>query len=455
MKKKYRRLTLAERVSIQECLDRGDSIRGCAKAIGRAPSTVAREISANRTGAKAPARLAKCPFAKECDAKRICGEACASPSMACRLCTEVDCRTACPAYAERTKCMILERAPHVRNHCRHRRYFCGRDGRFAYDAHAANAAAHARRSDCRRGIDMDEDRAASALALLKEGLSRGLSPYEMSVLYESEIGVHRSTIYRWVERGYGGLSNMELERKVGFKPRKKDPARKATSHAKKRAYAAFDTLDGDVRAGACEMDTVMGTKSDSAALLTLYHRPSDLQLVLLLAERTCREVKRGLLSLKRACPPSLFARLFRCVLTDNGLEFADEDGIGAIFGERPSRRSAPRLFYCDPRQSQQKGACEKNHSELRQILRKGAFSFDELEAADLAVAMSHVNSNPREGLCGMSPISMFLAAYGNEGADLLDALGVRQVGRDEINLTPDILDIERAARGEEPLTRLK
>lgn len=359
---------------------------------------MAREVYANRIRTKAPVRLAKCPFAKECDAKRICGEECASPSMACRLCTEVNCKTACPAYAEHTKCTILKRAPHVCNHCRYRRYFCGRDGRYVYDAQAADAVVNARRSDCRRDIDMDENRGASVLAILKEGLSRRLSPYEMSVLYEDEIGVHRSTIYRWVERGYGGLSNIELERKVEFKRRKKDPARKATLHTAKRAYAAFEALDDDIRAGACEMNTVVGAKCDASTLLTLYHRPSDLQLALLLAEKTRSEVKRALLMLRKACSPSLFARLFKCVITDNGVEFSDEDGIGAIFGEKPSRRSVPHLFYCDPRQSQQKGACEKNHSKLRQILKKGAFSFDKLEEADLAVVMSHANSNPREGL---------------------------------------------------------
>ena len=66
---------------------------------------------------------------------------------------------------------------------------------------------------------MDQTRAQVALAQIKEGLARGLSPYELSVLYEDTIGVHRSTIYRWVEAGYGNLTNLELERKVGFKQR--------------------------------------------------------------------------------------------------------------------------------------------------------------------------------------------------------------------------------------------
>lgn len=455
MDRKYTRLTLADRIAIQECLDKGCSVNECARTIGRAASTVLREVRENRMKVEGTAHKFKCGQRSCCTLRRVCGEDCPSAraTVLCKDCKTRDCRDACPDYAERARCEILSRAPYVCNRCKKKGYRCGRDGKFVYEAKAADAMAKTRRCDARRGIDLDEERAGRVLSLLREGLSRGLSPYEISVLYEDGIGVHRSTIYRWVERGYGGLSNMELERKVGFKPRAKDPARAATSHSRKRAHSAFQALDEGLRTAAVEMDTVLGRKTDAQALLTLYHRPSDMQLALLLVEKSCDEVKRALLMLKEVCPPPLFEKLFRCVLTDNGAEFSDEDGIGAILGEKPARSSSPHLFYCDPRRSQQKGSCEKNHSELRQILRKGLFSFDELEGADLSVVMSHANSNPREGLCGMSPIGMFLAAYGDDGADLLDALGIRQMGRDEITLTPDILDIERAARGKEPLTR--
>ena len=147
----------------------------------------------------------------------------------------------------------------------------------------------------------------------------------------------------------------------------------------------------------------------------------------------------------------------RTVLTDNGEEFADEDGIGALAGERiEDGKLGVRLYYCDPRQSQQKGGCEKNHTEIRQILEKGMFAFDELTGADMAVLMSHANSNPRASLGGKTPIQMLRFVYGEEEADaLLDALGIQEVGRDELMLKPEILDIERERRGEPPLTRLK
>ena len=55
----------------------------------------------------------------------------------------------------------------------------------------------------------------------------------------------------------------------------------------------------------------------------------------------------------------------------------------------------------------------------------------------------------------MSPIDMFLAAFGDDGRDLLDALGVEKVDRERLTLKPKILNAERAARGEEALTYLK
>ena len=118
----------------------------------------------------------------------------------------------------------------------------------------------------------------------------------------------------------------------------------------------------------------------------------------------------------------------RVGLTDNGDEFADEDGIGEILGEEVVCGELDvRLYYCDPRQSQQKGGCEKNRTEIRQLLEKGAFVFDELVPADMAVLMSHANSNPRASLGGKSPIQMLRFVYGDEDAqDMLDAFGIRE-----------------------------
>lgn len=456
MDKDYKQLTLKERKEIEAGLTRGDSFRAIARTIDRNVSTVSREVRENRHVRAFKARKGACRDQKWCKRVGVCGE-CVREGAFCASCDARDCRDHCKTYADQIACDALVRAPWVCNACRKNRYGCRRQNRFVYDAEVAQKTSDERRSDSRKGIDMEQDRAELALSQIKDGLSRGLSPYEISVLYSDIVGVSQSTIYRWVEAGYGGLTNLELERKVGFKPRKKEASHRSTRHSPKRSHDAFLELSEGQRAARTELDCVIGRSIDGQAVLTLYNLPCHVQLALLLGAHDCASVKAALMAVRSAMPEGMRERWMRTVLTDNGEEFADEDGIGALLGEKKAGGELKvRLYYCDPRQSQQKGGCEKNHTEIRQVLEKGAFIFDELVPADMAVLMSHVNSNPRESLGGKSPIQMLRFIYGEQDADvLLNALGIREIGRDELMLKPEILDIERAKRGEPPLTRLK
>lgn len=267
--------------------------------------------------------------------------------------------------------------------------------------------------------------------------------------------MHPSTVCRWVGAGYGGLTNLGLERKAGFRPRRKERPARPTAHSKKRRREAFAALPEDVRLSRTELDTVIGRKADRQAVLAVYNLPSHVQLALLVPAHDCEGVKGRLSALRGVMPPAMRERWFSVALTDNGAEFSAEDGVGAVLGERVEGGSLKvRLYYCDPRQSQQKGSCEKNHTEIRQILRKGAFAFDDLEPADTAALMSHVNSNPRASLGGLAPLQMLRAVFGDGDAeDLMAALGIEEASRDRLTLTPEVLDAERAKRGAPPLKR--
>ena len=54
------------------------------------------------------------------------------------------------------------------------------------------------------------------------------------------------------------MTNMELRRKVGYRPRKRAAGRAATRHSARRSYAAFLALGEDACAAAWEMDAVEG-----------------------------------------------------------------------------------------------------------------------------------------------------------------------------------------------------
>ena len=414
----YGRLTRHERDTVQRMLERGASCRQIARELGRSPSTVCSEVASHRF-VTAP---------RERRGERVDASA--------------DLSAACPRLAAWPRCC---------NGCgRYRAIGCKRRPHVFYDARAAQLCADSVLVSSRRGIDADEPAAAARLEAIRGCLRRGLSPEQMAARNGGPVDLSPSTIYRWVAAGYDGMTNMELRRKVGYRPRRRAPAASATRHSPRRSYAAFLGLGEDACAAAWEMDTVEGAREDSACLLTLLHRPSRLQLALPLAAKDAESVAAALGGVRSVLGAGGTGRVFRAVLTDNGAEFSDEGAIAALLGEGPGET---RLFYCDPRRSDQKGACERNHVEIRKLLPKGrGLRFDRLVPADLSLAMSHVNSEPRGALGFSTPARAFRAMLGEDAAALLDAYGVEEVPIGELDLTPGLIARARAERGDAPLS---
>ena len=411
--KPYRRLDKADRIAIERGLDKRKPCRQMARELGRSPSTIADEVARNRTVCRGPnkgGRAAKAPD------------------------------DACPKLLEWPRCC---------NGCRFRRYHCSRRWRCEYSAARAQALADAELRESRTGVDRGEAEFERAMGLIRSDVARGLSPQQIALARAAEVGASASTIYRWIERGYAGMSSLELRRKCGYKPRSRAKPPRQTAHGAARSFAAFTELPEEERAAACEMDTVVGLKSDRRCLLTLYLRAFRFQLALPMPDKTAASTGSALDMLEKAAPKA-FRRLFPLLLTDNGAEFADCGGIERSSLDPAARRCS--AFYCDARQSQQKGGCERNHVELRKILPKGrGISFDRLGGRDCAVLMSQLHSEPRPSLGGMCAIDMLLAALGADGRELLDALGVEKVPYEELNMTVEAIEADRRRRGEEPL----
>lgn len=410
----YPRLTLDDRRGIERGLDRGESLREIARRLGRQPSTVSREVRRNRVYLTPRARAGE----------RF------------------------PEVAPGGACSRVAGAPHVCNGCNKRRVGCSRTPKAEYRAVRAQALADRELREARRGVDETEEGMAMKLEVIRSDLARGPSPEQIAATRPS-LGVSKSTIYRWADEGYGGMSNMELRRKVGYKPRRRRAPRRPTPHSDRRSHAAFLALPRDERDGCWETDTVEGRAGDSAVLLTLLNRAARFQLALPMASKASAETVRALSGLRALLGEGGVRRVFARVLTDNGPEFADEAGIAAALCERPGET---RLFYCDPMRSDQKGACERNHVEIRKLLPKGrGISFDRLAPADCALLMSQVNSEPRGSLAFMCPSRMLLAAYGDDARALMDAYGIELLDPSELDLTPACIERARAERGDGPL----
>lgn len=345
----------------------------------------------------------------------------------------------------------LQTWPHCRDGCAKRRgYGCNRRPRVFYGARRAQRAADERLPASRRGIDETEASTQAKLATIRACLKRGLSPEQIAKTHP-ELALSASTIYRWVARGYAEMTNLDLRRKVGYRPRRKTaPGTGKASHHPKRAYGRFSELAEDMRLGAWEMDTVKGCAKDTVCLLTLYHRPTSFQLAIPVADRTSSAVPAALSAIRKVLGLDGVRRMFCLVLADRGPEFSRDAEIAGCMGET---RDGCRLYYCDARRADQKAGCERNRVELRKLLPEGSpIRFDRLTPRDASLIMSQLNSEPRGKLGFRAPTEMLQAVFGNDAEKLLDAFGVELLDVSELDLTPGCVELARRMRGEAPLT---
>ena len=322
-------------------------------------------------------------------------------------------------------CDRLGRWPRCRNGCKRRGgHGCDRRPKVRYDWGMARRAADAELSEARRGVDESEPEFTQKCALIDDCYGRGLSPERIVNVYP-ELGISKVTVYEWTDRGYCGLENIRLRRKVAYRPGNHAGGgrRRSAGHSREGSHDGFLKLPEGVRDSAWGTGTVEGTSEDTLCLPTPYHRPSGFQLAIPVASQAVDPVLAGLGLVRDALGgEGAMRRVFGCVLTDNGTEFSDEGALAKMFGEAPDE---VKLYYCDPNHAEQKGGCERNHSEIRKLLPKGVgIRFDRLARADCALVMSQVNSEPRGKLAWMAPSRVLRAAFGDDAARLLDALGI-------------------------------
>ena len=427
-KGKNRHLTIDDRIAIERGIDAKRSFASIARDVGVATSTVSREVRTNRhLHVPKGRRFNVCVHKRDCSLCGICGPSCTMGR--CRACARVRCNEVCPEFEERT-CPDLDRAPFVCGDC-YRRGNCG--FRHAdYYAVRAQLSYEARLVGTREGISLSPCELEQMVKAVRALLARGQSFEAICAGGDPQVKVSARTLYRYAEAGIFGLANIDLPRKVRYKPRRKAPRTDRPVDRDGRSYSDFLDLDDEVRAGAVQMDTVIGLRTDFKCILTLHFPKTRFQLHVLLDGRTCECVIGVFDWIESVIGPDAFGEHFGTILTDRGIEFGDFESL-----ERSctGNRRRCRIYYCDAMASHQKGACEKNHVELRRILPKRT-SFEGLDPYKMALVSSHVNGYPRRSLGGKSPYS--LAARELPKA-LLDELGVGYVAPEDVTLKPSLV----------------
>lgn len=335
-------------------------------------------------------------------------------------------------------CEKLNHTPFVCNGC-DSKISC-RKTRYEYFAKQADNEYNNLLSSSRVGIDMNCDEFINLNKILTEEVGNKGHSFSMVINnHKSDISKCKRTLYNYVEKGYIDINNIDLPRKVRYKKRtkKQEVNIRNTKIREGRTYKDFLKYKEDFfvkngfDANIVQMDTVIGPyKSNESCILTLLFTVSNFLMVFKLENKTTESVNKMLDYLKDTLGLELFSKLFQIILTDNGAEFFDPDYI-----EYNGLYEKSRVFYCDPRQSQQKGKIEVAHEYIRRYIPKGT-SFNPYSQEQLTLMCNHINSVPRDKFKGLSAFKVQQVIVPDK---FFKKLNYKEIYKLDVNLKSNLL----------------
>ena len=406
-------LTLEDRIYIENELNKGTSFKDIARFLCKDPTTISKEVRAHRLSDwyhKGTFYNAKnfCVHHYHCRKTNACGKIvlCGIKCTSCPTCNQT-----CKDFVKE-RCSRLDRAPYVCNGCDKKITHYTIAHKYSYNARFADRKYREKLRDSRAGINMTKRELRQKDKIISPLIEQGQSPYHI-LTNHPELDMSVRTMYSYLDQGLFTARNVDLKRKVRFKPRKCHKTQ-ITNRAvfAGRLYSDFCALNLTAHV---EMDTVHSSRESKKTLLTCTKGA-----VRLIFDR-----------LEKRMGTYEFTSLFEYILTDRGSEFGDPDALET--GVAGIQRSS--IYYCDPMQSGQKGGMEQAHTMLRMILPKGT-NFEFLTQWDVNLIVNHINSSPRGCLGGRTPYSMALETLGK---DALNAFQLRPIEPDQVNLTPKLI----------------
>jgi len=267
----YSHLDFEKRCQIEKFLNAGMGLSWIANGLAMPLSTVSREIKRNRRddGCRKFKKVSHvCRHRRNCAVRALCKEKYCR-SRLCSGCQGVLCTNLCKHY-EPEVCKRTARAPYCCNGC-----VCVHGcmlHRYRYDAKVAQSTADSRQSESRSGINCTEEDFARIIGIVKPLLKQKIGLDAIWCEHKEELGISKRTFYRWAEAGLG-VCNMDLPKKVGYRPRKKNkPEAVPRPEFDGKTYVDFLRLSEETRMSAWEMDCIEGLRADKKVILTLLHK---------------------------------------------------------------------------------------------------------------------------------------------------------------------------------------
>ena len=354
---------LDERKRIELLLGLRWKVAEIAHEMGRTESTISREVLARRVtsnrGYGCTNRI--CEHFDTCRRMRSWG---AQQKLHKHLSR---CFEGCDEFRERA-CLRVGSSPYVCNGCE-KIHSCPLAKRL-YVASAAQANYGGTLRGSRSGVRPGKARVDDMNRVLSPCILRGQSiRHVMASNPDVFRGVGERSVYRYVGERLFDVTRGDLPATYKRRPQKRQAETKTRAKQRVgRTYREFcEFRDANDGVEPVELDTVLGTMGGKVLFTLMF--PSKLMLAFLRDAKTPRTCTRVFNQIWEAAGARLFRRMFPVVLTDNGTEFADPEGIEFARADpvhnphKLVRRT--RVFFCDAYRASQKPHVERNHEELR------------------------------------------------------------------------------------------
>jgi IS30 family transposase len=426
-------MTLSERKNIEILLKEGKSFKEIGRNLGKDCTTISKEVRYHlverKSGAWGQAYNA-CALRFGCKKSLLCNNQDCGRKK-CNFCSI--CNNFCDSFIEE-KCNKFNKPPYVCNGCDklkkctlRKNFYVAKDAQDEYEYV---------RSESRTGIAINEGELNHLDQLITPLIKKGQSIHHICANNADSIMHSEKTLYNYIDSGLITACNLDLPRKVKYRPRKKAGLIHKVDRKCRigRTYNDFHNyMEENNQPLVVQMDSVIG-RVGGKVLLTLHFVKAEFMLAFLRDANNSQSVIDIFDRLNELLGIDLFKKLFPVLLGDNGSEFSNPLVIEC---DRTTGELRTAVFYCDPCASFQKGSAEKNHEEIRKVLPQGT-SFDNLTQKDINLMMDHINSYSRPNLNDKTPYDTFMFLFGEE---TIKKLGSTLIPPKDICLKPSLLKI--------------
>ena len=331
-----------------------------------------------------------------------------------------------------SRCKKLSKPPYVCNNCT-KKNTCPLNHLY-YNSKLAQEHYETTLKETRKGVNLTEqhiDEIENIIVPLIKDKKQSVN--QVYINHSDILDFCKSSFYNYVNDGVISLTNLDLPKKVKYKKRKQKNNtnyKKDLIILKGRKYEDYlNFIAKHQKMNKVQLDTVIGKRNNNKVLLTIYIVDTHFMLIFLLDKKDSSHVSEVFKTLKDTLSIDIYRKIFRVILTDNGVEFSNPYEMEMDYY---SCKKVSNVFYCHPYASYEKHELEVNHEYIRRVLPKGT-SFHNLNNNIIKRLQDNINAIPRNSLNGDTPFNLTKKKY----PELIKKLKCNYIKPDDVSLNKD------------------